>query len=47
MRVIRADGSKLGYSKAILRYIGFLVSGLALSLGFLWINLDNRRPGLA
>jgi uncharacterized RDD family membrane protein YckC len=45
LRVVRADGSNLGYGKAILRYIGYIVSGLALSIGFLWINFDKLRQG--
>ena len=45
LRVVRADGSNLGYGKAILRYIGYIISGLALSIGFLWINFDKLRQG--
>jgi len=45
LKVVRADGSNLGWGKAILRYIGYIISGLALSLGFLWINIDKLRQG--
>jgi uncharacterized RDD family membrane protein YckC len=45
MVVVRTDGSKLNFTAALLRYIGYLISGMLLSLGFLWINLDARRQG--
>ena len=45
MRVVRPDGSKLNTTGAILRYIGYLISGLLLSLGFLWIIFDAKRQG--
>lgn len=45
LKVVRADGSNLGWGKAILRYVGYIVSGLALSIGFLWINIDKLRQG--
>jgi uncharacterized RDD family membrane protein YckC len=45
LKVVRADGADLGWGKAILRYVGYIVSGLALSLGFLWINFDKLRQG--
>ena len=31
--------------QAILRYIGYIVSALALSIGFIWIAIDKRRQG--
>jgi uncharacterized RDD family membrane protein YckC len=45
MKVVRPDGAKLNLTGAILRYVGYIVSGLLLSLGFLWINFDARRQG--
>ena len=44
-RVTRLDGGKLSWGQAIVRYIGFIISGLALSLGFLWIVFDKKRQG--
>jgi uncharacterized RDD family membrane protein YckC len=44
-KVVRTDGTPLGYGKAFLRYVGFIISALVLSLGFLWINFDGRRQG--
>jgi uncharacterized RDD family membrane protein YckC len=45
IRVVNMDGSQLGLWKAVVRYIGYLVSGLVLSLGFLWVAFDGRRQG--
>jgi hypothetical protein len=45
MKVVRLDGSKLNLTAAILRYIGYIISGLLLSLGFLWIVFDAKRQG--
>jgi len=45
IKVIGKDGGRLSRGKALLRYIGYIVSGIALSLGFLWIAFDRRRQG--
>jgi uncharacterized RDD family membrane protein YckC len=45
LKVIAKDGSQVGFGKAILRYIGYIVSGLVLSIGFLWIVFDGKRQG--
>ena len=44
-KVVRVDGYALGYGKAFLRYVGYIISALLLSLGFLWIGFDKRRQG--
>jgi uncharacterized RDD family membrane protein YckC len=45
-KVVGADGELLSLGKALLRYLGYVVSTLVLSLGFLWIAFDSRRQGL-
>jgi uncharacterized RDD family membrane protein YckC len=45
IKVVRTDGNRLGYGKALLRYVGYVISALLLSLGFLWIGFDKRRQG--
>lgn len=45
-RVVARDGSGLGWGRALLRYVGYIVSSILLSLGFLWIVFDARRQGL-
>jgi len=45
MRVVSTDGSPVGWGQAILRYIGYYVSGIVLAIGFLWAAFDGRRQG--
>ena len=45
IRIIRPDGSALSWGRALLRYVGYLISGLVLSLGFLWLAFDRKRQG--
>ena len=42
---MRTDGRPLGYGKAFLRFVGYIISALVASLGFLWIGFDGRRQG--
>jgi uncharacterized RDD family membrane protein YckC len=44
VRVVRTDGQRLRFGGALLRRLGYLLSGL-LYLGFLWVLMDNRRQG--
>jgi len=39
------DGSRIGWGAALLRLIGYWVSGAVLYLGFVWILIDARRRG--
>jgi uncharacterized RDD family membrane protein YckC len=45
IKVVRKDGEAPGWGWAFVRYIGYIISGLALSLGFIWILFDKRRQG--
>ncbi len=45
LQVVREDGSPLGLGACFLRYVGYIVSGLALGLGFLWIIWDPKKQG--
>lgn len=45
MTIVTKDGGKLGWGKAFLRYIGYMVSSLLAGLGFLWIAIDKQRQG--
>lgn len=44
-KVVGTDGELLSWGKGVLRYIGYIVSLVALSLGFLWIAFDRKRQG--
>ena len=46
LRVVRdADGGPISTGQAILRLVGYWVSGLVLYLGYIWILIDKRRRG--
>ena len=45
IRIVSTDGTPLSWGKAFLRYIGYIVSGIVLSLGFLWLAFDGKRQG--
>jgi uncharacterized RDD family membrane protein YckC len=45
LRVIQASGEQMTFSAAFLRWVGTLVSGLFLSLGYLWIAVDGKKQG--
>ena len=42
--VVRADGGRMRAGAAIVRWLGYWLSGV-LFLGYLWILVDNRRQG--
>jgi uncharacterized RDD family membrane protein YckC len=39
------DGSRIGWGTALLRLVGYWVSGAVFSLGFIWVLVDARRRG--
>ena len=45
VRVVTLDGGAVPLGRSILRALGYLLSALALYLGFIWILIDNRRQG--
>jgi len=45
LRVIQASGEKMTFGVAFLRWVGTIVSGLFLSLGYLWIAIDGKKQG--
>jgi len=45
MRVVGTDGQPIGLGRAVLRYLGYYVSIVPLSIGFLWAAFDKRRQG--
>jgi len=46
LRVVNAEtGDTIDAGTAILRYVGYIVSGLAIFLGFLWIIWDEKKQG--
>lgn len=43
--VRRTDGGRMSYTRAFLRWVGYLVSATFAGLGFLWIFFDERKRG--
>ena len=47
LRIVREDGIEpVGYGKAFLRLLGYLVSGMILYIGFIMIAFTDRKKGL-
>lgn len=45
IKVVSADGAPLTTGKVFLRYLGYIVSGVVASFGFIWVSFDKRRRG--
>jgi uncharacterized RDD family membrane protein YckC len=46
IKVITAYGRPLGFARAGVRLLGYGLSALMLSLGFVWIGFDREKRGL-
>ena len=45
IKIVTTDGGSIGVGKAILRLIGYAISGIVFFLGFLWIIWDKEKQG--
>lgn len=46
IKLCGTDGAyPIGYEKGFLRWIGMIISGLVIGLGFLWILIDENKQG--
>lgn len=45
LKVVDRTGSPPATGKAVLRYLGYLISAAIFSLGFVWIAFDQKRQG--
>lgn len=45
LKIVEINGQNLTWQKAILRYVGYYISALAIGLGFLWILFDEKKQG--
>lgn len=45
VRVVPRRGGRLSLGRAMLRLVCYILSGLPLGLGFLWVLVDDRRQG--
>ena len=45
IKVVGEDGNNLGFKKAFIRFLGYLLSRFAVYIGFVWIAFDNKKQG--
>ena len=46
IKIVRdRDGGPLGWGAAILRLIGYAISGMVFYIGYIWIFIDKRKRG--
>lgn len=45
LKIVEENGQKLSWQKALLRFVGYIVSGVALFIGFIWIGFDKKKQG--
>jgi uncharacterized RDD family membrane protein YckC len=45
LKVVRLDGSPVGFAQAALRTLGYYLNHFTLCLGFLWVAFDSRKQG--
>ena len=45
IKVVQENGDPLNYSKSFLRWIGYVLSSIALYIGFFWIAFDKNKQG--
>ena len=43
LRIVQRDGSPISFSKAIIRFLGSMVSSLVIGLGYLWAAFDSEK----
>ncbi|MBR6331925.1 MAG: RDD family protein [Dehalococcoidales bacterium] len=46
IKVVKKDGSELTYVDAVVRYIGYIISGAFIGIGYLWMIIDADNQGL-
>jgi len=46
VKIVKTDGSPIGIGRAILRYIGYLISAVIILIGYLMIAWDSKKQGL-
>ena len=45
LKVVNIQGEVIGYRRAFLRWMGYVISSLIFYLGFFWIAIDQNRQG--
>lgn len=45
LKVIQNTGAPMTFGVAFLRWVGYIISGIILDLGFAWIAFDRKKRG--
>ena len=45
IKVVKADGSPITPTTAILRYIGYFINTIVIFIGWIWILIDSQHQG--
>ncbi len=45
LKVLRMDGKKISFWRALLRFFSYWISAIPIFLGFFWILWDSKRQG--
>ena len=45
LKIVDADGKNISPLASILRYLGYIVSGIVFGIGFLWVGFDKKKQG--
>jgi uncharacterized RDD family membrane protein YckC len=45
LKVVRKDGGRVSFGRALLRFFAYWISMLPLFLGFFWVLWDSNRQG--
>lgn len=45
IKVIQTNGQAIDIKTGVIRYIGYIVSGMVLGIGFIWVAFDKNKQG--
>ena len=45
LRVVDEEGNRISFKRSLIRYLGYIPSGLVLCLGYLWVGISERKQG--
>ena len=45
IRVVKTDGTELTLMDAFIRYVGFVISCIAIFIGLIWVAFDPNKQG--
>jgi uncharacterized RDD family membrane protein YckC len=46
LKIVRPDGTAVGYGRALGRYLAGILSGLILAIGYIMVGFDSEKRGL-